>query len=78
MAQLAGVPREVVQQAREKLRELEGNSAARAKHESPAHQIGLFETPPPHPLLETIESIDPDNLSPREAHQLLYRLRELL
>ncbi len=78
VAQLAGVPREVVQRARERLRELEGSSAARAENESPSHQIGLFETAAPHPLLQAMETVDPDNLSPREALQVLYRLRELL
>ena len=78
VAQLAGVPREVVLRAREKLRELESSSAARADNDSPSHQIGLFEAPPPHPLLEALAAIDPDRLSPREALQHLYRLRELL
>jgi len=78
VAQLAGVPREVVQRAREKLVELESSSAARTDHESPAHQIGLFEAAPPHPLLEAVETLDPDSLTPREALQQLYRLKELL
>jgi DNA mismatch repair protein MutS len=78
VAQLAGVPREVVRRAREKLVELESSSAVRADHESPAHQIGLFETAPPHPLLEAVEALDPDSLTPREALQQLYRLKELL
>lgn len=78
VAQLAGVPREVVQRAREKLRELESSSAARADSESPDQQIGLFEAAPPHPLLEALEVLDPDSLSPRDALQQLYRLKELL
>lgn len=78
VAQLAGVPREVVRRAREKLRELEDSSATEVQSESPAHQIGLFETAPPHPLLEEVAAIDPDSLSPREALQQLYRLKELL
>ncbi|HEX9802123.1 MAG TPA: DNA mismatch repair protein MutS [Gammaproteobacteria bacterium] len=78
VAQLAGVPREVVQRAREKLVKLESSSAVRADHESPAHQIGLFEAAPPHPLLEAVETLDPDSLTPREALQQLYRLKELL
>lgn len=77
VAQLAGVPREVVLRAREKLIELESSSVSKADKESPAHQISLFDAPP-HPLLEEMATLEPDNLSPREALQLLYRLKALL
>jgi DNA mismatch repair protein MutS len=77
VAQLAGVPRTVVHQARQKLYELEAGSAARTDEAAPDHQLGLFEPTTEHPLLAAIEALDPDNLSPREALQQLYRLKEL-
>ena len=78
VAQLAGVPRTVVQRAREKLYTLEQVSAAQtAPPASP--QLGLFEPPPPpQPALEALKRLEPDNLSPREALQQLYQLKSLL
>ncbi|MGY6554469.1 MAG: DNA mismatch repair protein MutS [Wenzhouxiangella sp.] len=78
VARLAGVPKPVIAQARKHLSRLE-NDAARAA--SP--QLGLFETPPaapadcqPDPLRELLAELDPDELSPREAHAWLYRLKQ--
>ena len=34
------------------------------------------EPPPPDPLRELLATIDPDTLSPRDAHDLLYKLVE--
>jgi len=78
VAQLAGVPRAVVQQARQKLRELETSSAAHTDEAAPAHQLGLFKPAGEHPMLQAMAELDPDSLSPREALQQLYRLKELL
>jgi DNA mismatch repair protein MutS len=78
VAQLAGVPRSVVQQARHKLLELESSSAAQTDEAAPDHQLGLFEPAADHPLLGALEALDPDSLTPREALQQLYRLKELL
>ncbi len=78
VAQLAGVPREVVQQAKQKLFELEQSGAERSEHATDVTQMPLFESPPSHPLLDAIELLEPDELSPREALQALYKLKELL
>jgi DNA mismatch repair protein MutS len=78
VAQLAGVPREVVRQAKLKLFELEQSGAERSEHAAGVEQMPLFEPTPPHPLLEAIEMIEPDELSPREALQAMYKLKELL
>ena len=79
VAALAGIPAEVIARAREILDTLE--SAPRASvSEPPSAQLGLFD-PLPAPgsaqLLETLETIDPDSLSPREALDALYRLKSL-
>ncbi|RMG57521.1 MAG: DNA mismatch repair protein MutS, partial [Gammaproteobacteria bacterium] len=81
VARLAGVPRRVIERARRQLRRLEEQSAA-----SSGPQLGLFEQLPehdtvenePHPVLEALRETDPDELTPREALALLYRLREEL
>ncbi|MGC9456863.1 MAG: DNA mismatch repair protein MutS [Halothiobacillaceae bacterium] len=79
VAQMAGVPQPVVEQARRKLGELERESHARGP------QLDLFaDAPPapsaaePHPLLEELERLDPDALTPRQALEWLYQARERL
>jgi len=73
VAQLAGVPAAVIEQARRRLREMEEVPAAT---ESGQPQEDLFEQR--HPLLEEVAQLDPDRVSPREALDILYRLRSLL
>ena len=79
VAQLAGVPRDVVQQARAKLLELEQHSAAQT---APAtRQADLFDPPvttPASPALNALQQLEPDALTPREALDALYRLKSLL
>jgi len=75
VALLAGVPRAVIEQARRYLESLESSPrAVGAPASSP--QMSLFE---PHArLLEALRAADPDALTPREALDLIYRLRGLL
>ncbi|MFZ5579633.1 MAG: DNA mismatch repair protein MutS [Pseudomonadota bacterium] len=78
VAALAGVPRKVIDNARKRLRELENQSPAPT-----APQLGLFDTPPVappklSPALEALDTLDPDNLTPRQALDALYRLKALL
>ena len=80
VAALAGIPNEVILRAREILDTLQ--SAPRASvSEPPSAQLGLFD-PPPAPgdtrLLEVLDALDPDSLSPREALDALYRLKALV
>ncbi|MGB5440947.1 MAG: DNA mismatch repair protein MutS [Gammaproteobacteria bacterium] len=75
VAALAGVPLAVIAEARKCLQELEqekppGNTA-------PSPQLGLFQAPGEHPLLEALDGIDPDNMTPKQAQQALYALKEL-
>jgi len=75
VAQLAGVPRPVIEQARARLEELERRTPAPAG----TPQLPLFDAQsppaPPHPALERLRALDPDRLSPREALRLLYELK---
>ncbi len=78
VAQLAGIPGQVIRQAREKLRQLEHDSATTAAQ--PTSQKGprqneLFVEYAEHPLLQQIRDINPDELSAREALELWYQLK---
>lgn len=77
VAQLAGVPSPVISRAREHLARLEATSLG---HDMPPQlpnqsqapvQSDLFASAP-HPLLEELHKLDPDNLTPRQALELLY------
>ena len=80
-ARLAGMPQEVVERARSLLKELEKHAAL-----SPTPQLSLFGARPPEPEAEAgtdelraaLETLEPDTLSPREALEALYRLKELV
>ena len=80
VAQLAGVPAAVIRSARKHLADLEAAAAAHAP------QGDLFSAPAatadapatePHPAVDALRDCDPDALTPRDALDLLYRLREL-
>jgi len=86
VAQLAGVPQHVIQFARQKLVVLEQdathaqqiNAAVPVPPETEQPlQSDLFNTTP-HPAVLTLESVSPDELSPRQALDLLYQLKETL
>ncbi|MCS6785903.1 MAG: DNA mismatch repair protein MutS, partial [Thiobacillaceae bacterium] len=76
VARLAGVPATVVAAARRKLEELEN------RHVQVGVQGDLFAgpaaAPQPHPVLERLAQIDPDDLSPRAALELIYALKAAL
>jgi DNA mismatch repair protein MutS len=80
VAKLAGVPSPVIERARTRLRELEDNAQRHSERE--AAQLSLFpperpSPPPPSPALQAIRELDPDSLSPRQALEILYRLKQL-
>jgi DNA mismatch repair protein MutS len=82
VAALAGIPKSVTAQARRYLTELERERDALRSSASPQAELALFvaprtESPPESPALEALRALDPDALSPREALQLLYRLKTL-
>ena len=80
VAALAGIPNDVIIRARAILDTLESSPRA-SLTEPPSAQLGLFDPAPPAPgsakVLETLDAIDPDSLSPREALDALYRLKSL-
>ena len=79
VAALAGIPHEVIARARDILDTLEGAPRA-SLSEPPSAQLGLFDSSSPPAragatLLEALDALDPDTLSPRDALDALYRLK---
>ncbi|GGY70386.1 DNA mismatch repair protein MutS [Marinobacter zhanjiangensis] len=92
VAQLAGVPQPVIAQARSQLQRLEGENrepvtlsaspaperkaASPAQHE--AFQGDMFASLEPSAVEKALSEMDPDDLSPRQALERLYELRQLM
>jgi DNA mismatch repair protein MutS len=76
VASLAGVPTKVIREAKRHLNELENQAAASSRQ--PDLFVAALNAAPvetePDPLVERLAAINPDELSPREAHALLYEL----
>jgi DNA mismatch repair protein MutS len=81
VAALAGLPRAVIAEARHTLDELErGMRAQPSRHAAKAAdtpQLALFSPSPPSAVERELERIDPEALSPREALDVLFRLKQL-
>ncbi|WAT07618.1 DNA mismatch repair protein MutS [Rouxiella badensis] len=77
VAALAGVPREVIKRARQKLKELEAlsNNAAASKIDGPQLPLLSEEI---SPAVEALEALDADSLSPRQALEWIYRLKAMV
>ncbi len=77
VAALAGVPRDVIKRARQKLRELESISSHTASGSVDATQMTLLQEET-SPAVEALEALDPDSLSPRQALEWIYRLKNMV
>ncbi len=91
VAQLAGVPREVIARARQFLIALE-NQRDRRRPASPQQELALSAPPEPQSpdaastaadesaraLVAAVNALNPDELAPKAALEALYRLRALL
>jgi DNA mismatch repair protein MutS len=78
VASLAGVPGAVIRRARRYLAHLEQTQQTAG---GPQQSLDLFSAtepePAPHPVVERLSGIQPDELSPRAALELLYELKRL-
>ena len=77
VAKLAGMPKSAVERARAVLGRLEANGGAtrvEIAEDLPLFAQVINETAP-HPLEAALAGVNPDNLSPKEALELLYRLK---
>ena len=78
VAQLAGVPKAVIQRARRILQQLEDASrTGGAQADLFARSAPAEPEPVADPLRDALAQVNPDELSPREALELLYRLKKL-
>jgi DNA mismatch repair protein MutS len=82
VAQLAGIPRQVIHRAEEILEELERKGEARARRRAmkemtlpPALQLTLFANEP-DPLIEELKALAIDEMTPLEAIGKLYELQQ--
>jgi len=78
VAALAGVPKPVIRQARKVLEMLEQQSLERGgQHDLFTISKEEAKTPEADLLREALQAVNPDELTPREALELLYRLKKL-
>lgn len=81
VAALAGLPRSVIVQAQHTLHELESQRSSSATEVSREAldaplQMGLFHAPAP--VLAALQAVEPDELTPKQALEALYRLKAML
>ena len=78
VAQLAGIPKSVVAAAKRKLTQLENNQLSQHSNQPDmfvTHVEPIVE--PQHPLVLALETIQPDDLTPKQALELLYKLKSI-
>ncbi len=87
VAQLAGVPRHVIMQAREKLKQLEQPSieSTRTNNDHAMSstkeivQNDIFSlAQQTHPVIEALKKISPEDTTPKSALEYLYQLKDML
>jgi len=83
VALLAGVPRNIVSQAKQFLQEMEAcqslpNSDKKQDDMFTQKQDSLRKTRQDDPLLNELTNLDPDSLSPKAALDILYQLKSML
>ncbi|MCP5015231.1 MAG: DNA mismatch repair protein MutS [Ketobacter sp.] len=80
VAKLAGVPANVINNARKKLTQLEKqdlNNQVLIQANQPLQSDLFAEPPTPHPVVEMLGKLDPDCLNARQALDLVYKLKEM-
>ncbi len=75
VAQLAGVPKVVIKRAKQRLEELEQQQTPTIVKSKPeAVQVDMFNQP--HPVLSKLEQIDENDLTAKQALDLIYELKK--
>jgi DNA mismatch repair protein MutS len=77
VAALAGVPNDVIRAAKKQLLKLEQNSAAQNPQGDLFDKTPELPEPEEHPALKSLQDLQPDELSPKEALERLYQLKKL-
>ncbi len=77
VAQLAGIPKAVISRAKQRLSELERQETPTIASEPAAfEQLALMDIE--HPVVEQLKQLDIDDLSPKQALDMLYQLKREL
>lgn len=78
VAQLAGIPRSVINHAKRKLAQLEKQSIQQNTQQD---DLFLSAVPAPlaaiHPVVAELDSLHPDDLTPKQALEMLYQLKKI-
>ncbi|MDO9193829.1 MAG: DNA mismatch repair protein MutS, partial [Undibacterium sp.] len=85
VAQLAGIPQAVIRSARKHLAELETHSLQTTPQfdlfsnsiSTPTSDEPIIEVNQDTPLMDAMDALDPDSLTPREALEALYQLKKI-
>jgi DNA mismatch repair protein MutS len=78
VAQLAGVPKAVINRAKQRLSELESQQAPSLLPEKSDAFEQLLLTPAEHPAITSLHELNVDELTPKQALDLLYELKKQL
>ncbi|CAA2930694.1 DNA mismatch repair protein MutS [Arsenophonus endosymbiont of Bemisia tabaci Q2] len=78
VASLAGVPTKVIQRAKQKLIELQTVSTLPENKSIDNSKLAKVVEKTVSPAIETLEKLNPDTLTPRQALELIYRLKEMV
>lgn len=78
VAQLAGIPKSVVASARRKLTQLEQQNLTAGPQADMFVEAEAEPAQVEHPVLDALETMDPDDLTPKQALEALYRLKGML
>jgi DNA mismatch repair protein MutS len=78
VAQLAGVPKTVINRAKQRLSELESEQAPSILPEKSSNFEQLTLVADDHPALESLRNIDIDDITPKQALDLLFELKAKL
>ena len=77
VASLAGVPQKVINKAKTRLVELENQNQPKPDQNG-QQQLALCIEPPKEPTIEALKELNPDELTPKQALDELYKLKTLL
>ena len=77
VASLAGVPNDVIRRARQYLKTLESQRAAQTQSPQGQLDLSVEDSPADDPVRDAVDALDPDSMTPREALDALYRLKDL-
>jgi DNA mismatch repair protein MutS len=78
VAALAGVPVSIIDQAKQKLQQLEQNSYQEQQTKMGSLQLDMFANQNQLPAIGYLESLGHNGLTPRQALENLYKLKQLL